>query len=114
MGGRPVRRRTSRGRRTAKRPDPGLVLRGSLVKRYRRCGKPRCRCARAGERGHGPAHYLSVTVAAGQTVTVYVRERDVGKVKRSIERFRRARALLEERSTRNRIRLREGTLFPGG
>lgn len=103
-----------RARRLAKRPDPGLVLRGSLVERYRRCGKPGCRCARAGERGHGPAHYLTVTVATGTTVTVYVPERNVGSVDRCIENYRRARAILEEHATRNRTRLREGTLFPGG
>lgn len=116
MGVRPVRlrRRTPRKRHLAAFPSPGEVLRGSLIERYRRCGKPGCRCARAGEKGHGPAHYLTVTVAAGKTLTVYVRARDVERVEACLENFRRARAILEELSTQNRIRLQEGTLFPGG
>ena len=28
--------------------------RGSLQVGYRKCGRPTCRCARPGERGHGP------------------------------------------------------------
>ena len=27
---------------------------GSLVERYRKCGKPNCHCAQPGEPGHGP------------------------------------------------------------
>ena len=32
---------------------------GSLVERYRKCGKPTCHCAREGERGHGPSWSLT-------------------------------------------------------
>jgi hypothetical protein len=39
------------------------IVRGSLVTRYRRCGKPTCHCVK-GE-GHGPAHYLVVTLKPG-------------------------------------------------
>ena len=28
------------------------VLRGSLIERYKRCGKPGCKCAKG--KGHGP------------------------------------------------------------
>ena len=114
MGGRPGRRRRSRERILAKLPDLGQVLRGSLVERYRRCGKPGCHCAREGDPGHGPAHYLMVTVARGKTVTVYVPERDVAKVEVYLANFRRARVVLEEVSTENRLRLKEGRLFTGG
>ncbi|MFZ1412640.1 MAG: DUF6788 family protein, partial [Micropruina sp.] len=30
----------------------------SLHEEWRRCGKPSCRCARAGDPGHGPRHTL--------------------------------------------------------
>jgi hypothetical protein len=57
------------------------VLRGSVVHRLLRCGKPGCRCAR-GE-GH-PAAYLSVTLAGGRTeqnaaVTVGGSAMDIGQ-----------------------------------
>ncbi len=32
---------------------------GSLKSRFRRCGKPSCRCAREGHPGHGPSWFLS-------------------------------------------------------
>ena len=35
---------------------------GSLVARYRKCGKPSCRCAGQGERGHGPSWSLTHAV----------------------------------------------------
>jgi hypothetical protein len=41
---------------------------GSLVKRYRACGKPTCHCAQKGDRGHGPSWSLTRPVA-GKTVT---------------------------------------------
>ena len=53
-------------RRRALRALPSLeeVVRGSVIERRLRCGKPGCRCAR------GQLHaatYLSVTFAGGQT-----------------------------------------------
>lgn len=41
---------------------------GSLVERYRKCGKPGCRCAQPGAMGHGPSYSLNHGVA-GKTVT---------------------------------------------
>lgn len=111
------RRRQSgvnRERLLAALPDLSQVLRGSLVTRYRRCGKAGCRCAREGDPGHGPAHYLMVTVAPGRTVTVYVPAKDRARVEDYLANFRRAREILEEVSTLNRSKLKEGTLFPGG
>ena len=103
-----------RDRLLAQLPDLGAVLRGSLITRYRRCGKANCRCAREGHPGHGPAHYLMVTVGPGKTASVYVRAQDRERVETLVENFRRARQILEEVSTLNRSLLKEGTLFPGG
>jgi len=55
-----------------------------------------------------------VTVAPGKTVTVYVPERDVVQVEADLANFRRARAVLEDVSTENRLRLKEGRMFTGG
>lgn len=40
----------------------------SLHQEWRRCGKPTCRCARAGDPGHGPRHTL-VRRQGGRVVT---------------------------------------------
>ncbi|MCL2468142.1 MAG: hypothetical protein FWF21_12905 [Micrococcales bacterium] len=39
--------------------------RGSLQVGYRKCGKPTCRCARPGERGHGPRALWTRTAKDG-------------------------------------------------
>ena len=46
------------------------ILRGSLIERYKRCGKPGCKCADGP--GHGPKYYLSVTPAEGRPEMDYV------------------------------------------
>src|SRR5437868_14889389 len=51
-----------RKRRTAlmrQLPPLQAILRGSLIERYKRCGKPGCKCADGP--GHGPKYYLSVS-----------------------------------------------------
>src|SRR6202043_3943058 len=50
-----------RRRQTLMRQLPPLqaILRGSLIERYKRCGKPGCKCADGP--GHGPKYYLSVS-----------------------------------------------------
>jgi hypothetical protein len=40
-------------------PPLKSILRGSLIERYKRCGKPGCKCADGP--GHGPKYYLSVS-----------------------------------------------------
>ena len=103
----------ARDRLLAKLPDLRQVLRGSLVTRYRRCGRAGCHCAARGERGHGPAYYLMVTVAPGQTLQIYVRREHKTAVEGWIENFRLAREKLEEISTLNRELLKRGELFGG-
>ena len=46
----------------------GDLRSGSLVARYRHCGKSNCHCAQIGDRGHGPSFSLTRRVA-GKTVT---------------------------------------------
>ena len=119
---RPSRRKTHlspQGERQSKRllmqlPNLGEVLRGSLVTRYRRCGRPNCHCAREGAQGHGPAYYLMVTIAPGETVQVYVPKEQKQEVEACIHNFRRTREILERISTANRKLLKQGKLFKGG
>ena len=41
---------------------------GSLVERYRKCGKPNCHCAKPTAKGHGPSFSLTHSVE-GKTLT---------------------------------------------
>ena len=103
-----------RERLVSELPDLREVLRGSLVTRYRRCGRPGCHCSKEGDPGHGPAYYLVVTVGRGKTVQVYVPREHKESVERWIANFRLARQRLEEVSAVNRELLREGKLFEEG
>jgi len=95
-------------------PDLRKILRGSLVARFRRCGKRGCHCAQEGDPGHGPAYYLVVTVRPGKTVQVYVAKDRKERVEHWIANFVQARQRLEEISSLNRELLREGLLFKEG
>lgn len=68
---------------------------GSLVARYRRCGKPNCRCARDGERGHGPSFSLTHGVK-GKTVTKVIPREAVERTREQIAECQRFRALAQE------------------
>lgn len=93
-------------------PDLTEVLRGTLRRRYVRCGKPGCRCRKG--RGHGPVLYLSVTVAVGQTRQITVAAEDYDMARRYVENYERAWRLLEKISTINRELLQKRLLRPQG
>jgi len=80
------------------------VLRGSLVERYLRCGKPNCRCARG--RRHGPLWYLTVTLGPGRTTGGTVPVHQLEQVRRGIERYHQVKQRLEQISEINRELLR--------
>ena len=46
------------------------IIRGSLLERYKPCGKPNCRCADGP--GHGPKYYLSVSHSGRRPELEYV------------------------------------------
>jgi hypothetical protein len=50
----------------------GDFRRGTLSAVFRKCGRPNCRCARPGERGHGP-QWNWVRWRGGKTVTTHPR-----------------------------------------
>lgn len=88
----------------AQMPPLEEVLRGSLVERYLRCGKPNCRCARG--RRHGPLWYLTVTLGPGRTTGGVVSAQQLEQVRRGIERYRQVKQRLEQISNINRELLR--------
>ena len=80
------------------------IVRGSLVTRYRRCGKPTCHCAK-GE-GHGPAHYLVVTLKPGKTEQILLSEDMLPVAQQFLDNYKRWGAAVEKVSAVNRRLLR--------
>jgi hypothetical protein len=66
---------------------------GSLVERYRKCGKPNCHCAGRGAVGHGPSWSLTRDVG-GKTVTKLIPAGPaVARTQDQIAEYRRFRDL---------------------
>ena len=70
------------------------VLRGSLIERFKRCGNPKCKCARG--KGHGPKYYLSVSKPGSRPDMDYVPQDQEDEVRGYLENFQTLRQLLEE------------------
>ncbi len=69
---------------------------GSLVERFRKCGKPSCHCAEEGARGHGPQFSLTRPVH-GKTVTrIIPRGPAVERTQKQIDEYQRFRELVSE------------------
>lgn len=68
---------------------------GSLVGRYRRCGKPTCHCATDTAGGHGPSWSLTRQVA-GKTVTRIIPAGAVEQTQQQLDEYRRFRHLTRE------------------
>jgi len=100
-----------RRRKTLLRRLPPLeaVLRGSLIERYKRCGKPGCKCAQG--RGHGPKYYLSVSRTGARPEMDYVPQDHQGQVTQYLANYRRVREILEELCAINRELLRRRERF---
>ena len=70
--------------------------RGSLSTNYRRCGKPNCRCADPADRGHGPRHLWTRSVAGGPTRGRQVAPgAELDKVRGELAAHRRFAGLIE-------------------
>ncbi len=85
-------------------PALDTLLRGSLIERYKRCGKPGCKCADGP--GHGPKHYLSVSFPGCRPQMNYVPQADLSDVAVRLENYQRVRTILEEVCEINRELLR--------
>jgi hypothetical protein len=95
-------------------PSFAQIVRGSLVTRYRRCGKPTCHCVK--HRGHGPAHYLVVTLKPGKTEQILLSKEMLPVARQFLDNYKRWWAALEKVSAVNRrlLRLRVGGLAEPG
>ena len=100
-----------RQRLLAKLPLLDDILRGSLVERAVRCGKPSCRCA------DGELHnavYLSVTHRGGRTEQISIPRDLVATVRHGIGVYQRCWEILEQVSAVNRDLLRHRRARGGG
>ena len=85
-------------------PPLAEVVRGSLIERRLRCGKPNCHCAK--EEGHR-LWYLTVSFARGRTEQITVPEAWVPHVQKWLENYHHWWMTLEEVSAINRELLRK-------
>ena len=86
-----------------------LILRGSLIERYKRCGHPGCKCQQG--QGHGPKFYLSVSQAGSRPEMDYVPEEYSQQVSDYLGNFQEVRQLLEKICNLNRELLRRRAKF---
>jgi hypothetical protein len=85
-------------------PPLQSILRGSLIERYKRCGKPGCKCADS--RGHGPKYYLSVSYPGFRPQMDYVPQELYTQTAEFLANYHRAREILEAICEINRELLR--------
>jgi len=80
------------------------ILRGSLIERFLRCGRPGCKCAHGP--GHGPKYYLSVSYPDHRPQQDYVPEQFRKRVTQSLANYQKLKTLLEGICDINRELLR--------
>ena len=69
------------------------ILRGSLIERYKRCGKPNCKCAEG--KGHGPKFYLSISMPGSRPIMIYVPANRKPEIERALANYQQAKNLME-------------------
>jgi hypothetical protein len=92
-----------------KLPPLEAIVRGSLIERYKRCGKPGCKCADGP--GHGPKYYLSVSKPGSTPQMDYVPQHSKEKVEEYLANHRKIKAILEELCEISRELLRRREKF---
>jgi len=85
-------------------PPLTAILRGSLIERYKPCGKPGCHYA--SDPGHGPKYYLSVSFPGVRPQMEYVPQASYAQVTQFLVNYQRARELIEQICEINRELLR--------
>jgi uncharacterized protein DUF6788 len=85
-------------------PPLAAILRGSLIVRYKPCGKPGCKCAQGP--GHGPKYYLSVSYPRVRPQIDYVPQAYYPQTREFLANYQRTRKILEEICEINRELLR--------
>ncbi len=88
----------------------GDMFPGSLVERFRKCGKPNCHCAKKGVKGHGPAWVVTREVE-GRTITKTIPDEAVEQIRAETEEYKHFRqlshGLIETSAQLGEIRLKE-------
>lgn len=74
----------------------GEMRPGSLVARFRKCGKPSCHCSKADSRGHGPCYSLTRPVAGKTLTRVIPAGPAVEQTQRQLEEYQRFRQLIQQ------------------
>jgi hypothetical protein len=90
-------------------PHLEAILKGSLIERYKRCGKPGCKCAHGP--GHGPKYYLSISRSGQRPGMDYVPQELCEQVRQYLANNRLAREILDEIGRINRELLRRREPF---
>jgi len=95
-----------RRRRALLRRLPNLeaIVKGSLIERYKRCGKAGCKCAQGP--GHGPKYYLSMSRTGQRPRMDYVPQEYLDQVQEYLANHRLVREILDEISQINQELLR--------
>ena len=88
----------------------GDIFPGSLLQRFRKCGKPTCHCAKKNSPGHGPDWVVTREVQ-GKTTTRAVPDEVLEQVRAGTEEYKRFRQLshdlVEASAQLGEIRLKE-------
>jgi hypothetical protein len=69
---------------------------GSLVARYRKCGKATCHCAKKGAQGHGPSYSLTHAVKGKTMTNVIPAGPAVARTREQLEEYRRFRQRVQD------------------
>jgi hypothetical protein len=96
----PVALRRRRRQLLRQLPPLDHILRGSLIERFKPCGKPGCKCARG--RGHGPKYYLSVSHYGRHPQMDYIPQDYHPQTAECLANYHRVRQILEEICAINR------------
>jgi hypothetical protein len=86
-----------------------FILRGSLIERFKRCGKAGCKCAQGP--GHGPKYYLSISQPGARPQMDYVPTQYIQQVSEYLHNFQQVRQMLEQICNLNRELLRRRVKF---
>jgi hypothetical protein len=73
----------------------GEMFPGSLVERFRKCGKPNCHCAKKGSKGHGPSWVVTREID-GRTVTRTIPDEAVDQIRAETQEYKHFRQLSHE------------------
>jgi len=73
----------------------GEMRPGSLVARFRKCGKPTCHCAKKGAKGHGPSYSLTHPVGGKTHTRIIPTGPAVNRTQQQVEEYLRFRELVQ-------------------